>query len=278
MISVIKDMTVFLDPEPVSQLAYRVGARLAESWQAHLTAVFSVPEISCSPWVRGKAIRSALNEYLEVVKGDEQRIRADFEKVCERHGVVSEWRSQEMESPGEIIVHACYSALSVVARSDAEDAPLVGLPERLILGSGRPTLLLPPNIDPEGPLGQNIAVGWNASSEAARAVSDAMPFLNGAAQVEVLIVDEEQHRDDYGDAPGTDLARHLARYGVKVNVRPLSSNGRDIGKVLLDVAGDLSADLLVLGAYSHPRFTEAIFGGVTRRALREACIPALMSR
>ena len=113
MISVIKDMTVFLDPEPVSQLAYRVGARVAESWQAHLTAVFSVPEISYNPWVRGKAIRSALNEHLEVFKRDKQRIRADFEKVCERHGVVSEWRSQEMESPGEIIVHACYSALSV---------------------------------------------------------------------------------------------------------------------------------------------------------------------
>ena len=105
-----------------------------------------------------------------------------------------------------------------------------------------------------------------------------MPFLITAEEVEVLIVDEERHRDTYGDAHGTDLARHLTRYGVQVNVRPLSSDGRDTGKVLLDVTSELSVDLLVLGAYGHARFAEAIFGGVTRRVLRESSIPALMSR
>ena len=278
MMGVLKDIAVFIDPEPVSVLSYRLAARLAERWQAHLTGVFSVPEISCNPWIRGKAIREALDKYLEVIKGVEQRTRDDFEKVCQRHGIVCEWRSQRIEPPEEMIVHACYSTLSVVARSDAEDAPLLGLPERLILRSGRPTLLLPPTTDPEGPLGKHMAIGWNASPEAARAVSDAMPFLITAEEVEVLIVDEERHRDTYGDAPGTDLARHLTRYGVEVNVRPLSSDDRDIGKVLLDLTGELSVDLLVLGAYSHARFAEAILGGVTRRVLRESCIPALMSR
>jgi nucleotide-binding universal stress UspA family protein len=278
MISVIKDLAVFVDPEPASTLAYRLAARLAERWQAHLTAVFSVPEISCNPWIRGTAIREALDKYLEVIRRAEQTTRADFEKACERHGIVSEWRSQRIEPPEEIINHARYATLSIVVRSDAKEAPLVGLPERLILGSGRPTLLLPPTIDPEGPLGQHMAIGWNGSPEAARAVSDAMPFLAAAEEVEVLIVDEDLHRDAYGDAPGTDLARHLARYGVKINVRPLSSDGRDVGKALLDVASELSVDLLVLGAYSHSRFTEAVFGGVTRRALQEARIPALISR
>ena len=77
--------------------------------------------------------------------------------------------------------------------------------------------------------------------------------------------------------PVKDLARHLARYDVEVNVRTISSNGGDVGTVLLDTATELSADLLVLGAYSHARFTEAIFGGVTRRVLREAKVPTLMS-
>ena len=81
-----------------------------------------------------------------------------------------------------------------------------------------------------------------------------------------------------GEKPGADLARYLARYGVHVNLRTISSKGGDVGMALLDITKELSTDLLVLGAYSHARFTEAIFGGVTRRVLREAEMPALMSR
>jgi len=275
---VIKDMAVFLDPEPASAVAYRVAARLAERWRAHLIAVFLVPDISVNPWIRGKAIPEALDQYLEAVRQEEQDARADFEKVCERHGIAGEWRSQRIEPPEAVIVHARYAALSVVVRSDAEEAPLVGLPERLVLTSGRPTLLVPPTFDPEGLVGRRIVIAWNASQEAARAVWDAMPLLSSADMVDVLIVDHDRYPDKFGEEPGADLARHLARYGVEVNVRTISSNGGDVGRVLLDIATELPADLLVLGAYSHPRFTEAIFGGVTCRVLQEAKMPTLMSR
>jgi nucleotide-binding universal stress UspA family protein len=212
------------------------------------------------------------------VRQEEQDARAAFEKVCEHHGVSGEWRSQRIEPPEDLIVHARYAALSVVVRSDAEETPLVGLPERLVLASGRPTLLVPPTFDPEGLVGRRIALAWNASQEAARAVWDAMPFLSSAEVVEVLIVDHDRYPDKFGTEPGADLARHLARYGVEINVRPISSKGGDVGTVLLDTTMEVSADLLVLGAYSHARVTEAIFGGVTRRALREAKVPTLMSR
>ncbi|HME71180.1 MAG TPA: universal stress protein [Myxococcota bacterium] len=278
MIGVIKDMAVFLDPEPSRVLACGLAARLAERWQAHLIAVFAVPEISVNPWIRGKAIPDALDRYLEAVKQEEQDARADFEKICESHGIAGEWRSQRIEPPEDVIVHARYAALSVVVRSDAEETPLVGLPERLVLASGRPTLLVPPTFDPQGLVGHRIVLAWNASQEAARAVWDAMPLLSAADVVEVLIVDHDRYPDRFGEEPGADLACHLARYGVEVNVRTISSKGGDVGTLLLDTTMELSADLLVLGAYSHARFTEAIFGGVTRRVLREAKMPTLMSR
>jgi len=278
MTGMIKDIAVFLDPEPSRVLACGLAARLAERWQAHLIAVFAVPEISVNRWIRGKAIRDALDQYLEAVQREEQAARADFEKICERHGIAGEWRSQRIEPPEDVIVHARYAALSVVVRSDAEEAPLVGLPERLVLASGRPTLLVPPTFDPEGAVGRRIVLAWDASQEAARAVWDAMPLLSSADVVEVLIVDHERYPDKFGAEPGADLACHLARYGVVVNVRTISSSGGDVGTVLLDTTMELSADLLVLGAYSHARFTAAIFGGVTRRVLREAKMPTLMSR
>jgi nucleotide-binding universal stress UspA family protein len=147
-----------------------------------------------------------------------------------------------------------------------------------VLGSGRPTLLLPSTFDPERALGRRIALGWNATPEAARAIWDAMPLLTAAEEVWVLVVDQDRHDADFKDTRGEDLARHLARYGVKVGVRLFRATSGDVSRVLREALNELSADLLVLGAYGHPRISELLFGGVTQWALREAHIPTLLSR
>ena len=121
-------------------------------------------------------------------------------------------------------------------------------------------------------------VGWNAGREAARAVADALPLLVRAAAVEVLIIDAERGPAGHGQEPGADIARYLARHGAQVEVRRLSSDGEDLGRLLLSQAAAFGADLLVMGAYGHARLNELIFGGVTRTALRDADLPVLMSR
>jgi nucleotide-binding universal stress UspA family protein len=275
----IKDLAVFLDPEPTSALAYRLGMRLAQRWQAHLMAVFSAPVISCNPWLRGESIGHAVDEYLGVIGAAERRIRSDFENTCQQNGIAWEWQSQNVELARDLVIHARYAALSIVARSDLVGAPLMDLPEQLILGSGRPTLLLPATTDPDFPLGRCVAVGWNASPEAARAVWDAMPLLIAAEKVCVLVVDQDQNdNDDREGRQGEDLVRHLEHYGVKAELRLLRSDGGDVSTVFRDVTKEISADLQVLGAYSRPRVSEVLFGGVTRWALREARIPTLLSR
>jgi nucleotide-binding universal stress UspA family protein len=121
-------------------------------------------------------------------------------------------------------------------------------------------------------------VGWNAAREAVRAVADALPLLVRAEAVEVSIVDPARHRAAHGEEPGADIARYLARHGVQVEVRRLSSGGEDVGRVLLSQAAALGADLVVMGAYGHSHLSEWIIGGVTRTVLHEAGLPVLMSR
>jgi len=121
-------------------------------------------------------------------------------------------------------------------------------------------------------------VGWNAEREAVRAVADALPLLVRAEVVEVLVVDPEGRRSAHGQEPGADIARYLARHGVHVEVRRLSSGSEDVGHLLLSHAAVFGADLVVMGAYGHSHLNEWIFGGVTRTALREAGLPVLMSR
>jgi nucleotide-binding universal stress UspA family protein len=105
-----------------------------------------------------------------------------------------------------------------------------------------------------------------------------MPLLVRAEEVEVLVADPQHHPESHGQEPGADIAHHLARHDVKVEVRRLSCGGQDVGHLLLSQAAAFGADLLVMGAYGHSQLNEWMFGGVTRTVLYEAGLPVLMSR
>jgi nucleotide-binding universal stress UspA family protein len=126
---------------------------------------------------------------------------------------------------------------------------------------------------------RRILVGWNARRESIRAVADAMPALMKAEAVEVLVIDHERTAG-HGQEPAAEVARHLARRGVKVETRRLSSakEKEEVGRLLLSQAAIFGADLLVMGAYGHSQLREWMFGSVTRTVLREAGLPVLMSR
>ncbi len=109
-------------------------------------------------------------------------------------------------------------------------------------------------------------------------MADSLPFIVKADAVEVLVINHEHHPADHGQEPGADIARHLARHGAHVNVRRLSVDGEDVGRLLLSHAAAFGADLVVMGAYGHSYLSEWMFGSVTRTIVREASLPVLMSR
>ncbi len=119
-------------------------------------------------------------------------------------------------------------------------------------------------------------VGWNASREARRAIADALPLLVGALSVSVLVIDPESN-PRHGEAPGADVAQYLSRHGVSVVVEQFRSHGASIAQIILAHANRHNTDLVVVGAYSHNRTAEIIFGGVTRSLLREAAVPLLIA-
>src|SRR5437870_6960590 len=239
----------------------------------HVTGV----QTCALPIPRGTGIPRVIEARQAEVEGIEANHRAVFDDIVRRNALGSEGRSVPYFS-SDAAVHARYADLAVVARPDpaGQTAGPPGLVESLVLTSGRPVIVLPPR-STASRLGR-IEVGWNAGREAVRAVADALPLLVRAAAVEVLIIDPERSRGDHGQEPGADIARYLARHGAKVDVRRLSSDSEDVGRLLLSQAAAFGADLLVMGAYGHARLNELIFGGVTRTALRDAGLPVLMSR
>jgi len=277
----IRDVVVFVDGRREGSGIIDFAAQLSQEHLAHLTGVFAWPPLAnegSAAYVRGKAILDLIAGLDAEVSRREKTLRDTFEKAASGRGLQAEWRVVRHLLAEDMVVHARYADLAIVGRPDSagHDAIPLDLPRTLVLASGRPVLLVPP--DSSMSTGRRVLVGWNAGREATRAVADALPFLARAEAVEVLVVDHERHMTDHGEEPGADIARHLVRHGVRVDVRRMASGGEEVGRLIFSRASAFGADLVVMGAYGHSRLTEFVFGGATRTALHEARLPVLMSR
>ncbi len=149
--------------------------------------------------------------------------------------------------------------------------PRESLLETILFDSGRPILIAPP--ESAATIGEVILIAWNGSTESARAITFAEPFLRRAKRVTLLEVEG-------GTVAGPtvkEVDRAMLRAGVPVEVRQVRADGRSIGESILQEADKLGADLLVKGAYSHSRLRQMIFGGATKHIMNEANIPVLMA-
>ena len=147
--------------------------------------------------------------------------------------------------------------------------------EAVLFGSGRPVVVFPEGGDVgKAAAFERIAVAWDGSRAAARALADALPLLKAAKEVRIVTVLGEKPSATAG--LGKDVVRHLARHGVKAAVDELKAAGRPIGQVLkTHVAAH--ADLLVMGGYGHSRARDFLLGGATKAVLHEPSMPVFLS-
>jgi nucleotide-binding universal stress UspA family protein len=146
--------------------------------------------------------------------------------------------------------------------------------ESTLFESGRPMIVVP--YIQKAPLKlDNVMVCWDGSRPAARAISDAMPLLEKAGRVEVVIIANERGKQD--EIEGADLGQHLARHGLKVEVNRMAGGKIDVADALLSHLADSGADFIVMGGYGHSRLREFVLGGVTHSILRSMTAPVLMA-
>lgn len=221
--------------------------------------------------------------YVEQLKQEKLYIEqfwAGVQSLLEKKGLRAELRRHRIYSTNlESLVAsiARHSDLTVIrAPAKDEPQPYAQMIEAALLGSGRPVIVAPVGWK-SGSIGKRIVVGWDASREAARALHDALLIADDGAEVTVVTVDAKPGSLDHGDAPGLDIAAHLARHGVKVTLRNEGSLGRSAHEVIGQVATDKNADTIVLGGYRHARLQQALFGGMTRSMLRDVKLPLLLS-
>jgi nucleotide-binding universal stress UspA family protein len=279
----LKSIGVFVDATPEGEKRADYAAMLAHQSGAHLAGIHVVsaarPEHRADSFVVGeRAIGASLAWQKSADQAVAATVRDRFEAISARRDVSAEFRVIRRDGPDEdIILSSLHSDLVVIGQRELHDLPGYLSPEKLLLASGAPILVIPSGWESR-PIGKQILVGWNASREARRAVADALPFLVAAQSVTLLVVDPSKRPDRHGEEPGADIALYLARHGACVAVEQVSSHGSPVADVILAYAADYSFDLIVIGAYSRARSVEMMFGGVTRTLLKQAPIPILMSR
>ena len=146
----------------------------------------------------------------------------------------------------------------------------------LLRHSGRPVLVVPDGHAATLPP-KRVVIAWKPTRETSRAVADAMPLLQKADAVDVLVIDPAVGESAHGGEPGADIAAHLARHGLRVEVVTRPSMNFSVAYAVLEYARTVGADLVVAGGYGHSRLREALLGGTTRELLQTTHLPVLFS-
>jgi len=257
------------------------GAVLARVMDAHIAGLYVVPAVQLYPSTAFEAMPVIFEAHRDYFQTRRDAVKTKFLAGLRRHGVRGDIAVVDSASPlisDATIEHGRVSDLLLLSQVDSTGNQGVELDfvDRVVMGVGRPVLVLPLAAKPVESFGTAI-VAWNGRREAARAVFDSLPLLRLAKEVRVVRVDPQ--RDEQGSTAiaGSELAEVLARHGITAIAEPISGNGQEAGLALLTKVFDTGADLLVMGAYGHARIREFILGGATREALRNMRVPVLFS-
>lgn len=278
-----KTVLVHLNHEARANALIAAATALARPTEAHVIGLYVTPPLFMPSDIVMPISDDFFNAQVAEHEAQAGRIRAIFEQLTQGEPFVTEWRvhgdvrtAYDSIADG-VIAEARSAELVIVSQAlSGIDAPmLTDVPASVTSESGRPTLIIPHGWEPRQ-FGIDIAIAWNDSREAARAVFDALPLLARAKAVRLITVGEPA--DGEGDeVASAEVAATLARHGINVTVEIVSAGGQHLGKALIDKVKADGADLLVMGAYGHSRMREFILGGATRDVLREMTVPVLMS-
>lgn len=236
----------------------------------------------------GVAVPRALHaqieaQAIELANAEQASLQALFQELMERLGLElveagipprdrpsAGWCEEQGKQMDVIKRHGRLADLVAVAKPDRDRNLGTNTLKAALFNTGRPVLVCPPAETSAQMLGERIAIAWNGSTEAARAVALALPLIQAADEIIVL----DGGTGDHG-ATGDELMRYLEIRGVKARREPVSG-GDNPGKAILADAEAAGADLLVMGAYSHSREYESVFGGATQYIVDRAGMPVVM--
>ncbi len=270
----------------VLEAAWRVGSR----FDAHIEVLHvRADPRGLVPYTGEGMDGSMIEEIMEVTEreGGERSLAAKqmFDKFCQENagltvtdspsgatGTTISWREENGREDEIVAIRGRLFDFTVVGRPVRDAAlPSPITLEAALLDTGRPILIAPPTLPPV--TGGHVAVAWESSPEAARALSAAIPILEKADKVTLLAADPVEPPP----IQSSEGVARLAWSGISASVVTFDVTEEEIGAAYLKHATQVSADLLVKGAYARSRVRQMILGGRTRHIIGHTEIPVFLS-
>jgi nucleotide-binding universal stress UspA family protein len=284
----IKTILVPLDGSERSADVLDTALVIADRFTAHIKAVH-VREHASEPFMFSGLPATYRKEFVKMsgkaVEAVVATVQQQFNDFCTRSGVkklrkpgVSTQLSASLhilEGDAETVLGSESRLVDVIAMSRPTQhrigGPTVGaLHEALMLRSGRPVLIVPPAPEWQAHKVDHAAIGWNDSVEASRALSMTLPWLTQVKKVSVLVSKERE-------ANVEEVTGYLKRHGCKTDYHVIGGRGSNVGKRMLSSCGEIGAEFLVVGGFSHTRTRQRLFGGVTSYLLSNTDIITVMA-
>ena len=274
----IKDIVLALEVGSTRDAVLDYAMSVSTAFNAHIAAIGFAYEPVMPPVDTGGAVPF---DILDAERAENKKAATDaiarFEEAARRAAVSAESRLIDASVSGATKVFGSIARsfdLSIVGQADPSSIRDDLMVEGALFNSGRPVLIVP--YIQRAPLKlDRVTCCWDGSRNATRAIHDAMPLLSRAKAIDVVIVGAE--KDKTGAIQGVDIAQHLARHGLNVELRQIPADDLDVANAVLSDAADRGTDLIVMGGYGHSRLREFVLGGATRGILASMTVPTLMS-
>lgn len=274
----IRSILVHVDGGRHSPARLEFARALAAHHEARLQALFAVtPRYLPLQWELGHMADAAVRS--EIDQEHRARAKAAFDRATGRSGWPMTWQELVTDLASVGFAHkALHADLLVLGQRDPADADAFDVPadfvESVVLGSGKPAIIVPSQPRAGFREFDTVLIAWQPTREAAKAMADALPLLQRAREVHLVVWMKDAtalaaHQQDV-----LDYLRLHAVDGVRPHSGPVP---QDTGAALLALADGLGADLLVMGCYGHSRARELVMGGASSSMLRDMRLPVLMA-
>jgi nucleotide-binding universal stress UspA family protein len=265
-----KDILVHIDNSQQCANRLELAIILARKHKAHLTGIYVVTHSHYAP------------QTTETMKSRITEAESIFRQKTGDAGISAEWLLADWATVGVDMVevlnyHAHTKDLIIIGQVEQgkhEGNVPADLPERVVLGAGRPVLVVP-YAGTFSTVGKRVVVAWKAGRASARAVNDAMPFMLGSEEVHVLSI-TVAGEPEAATQPDGDLRTNLERHDIKVKTETIPTEN-PVANVLMNYAWDHGCDLIVMGAYAHSPRGSLYLGPVAKQLLNSMTVPVLMS-
>jgi nucleotide-binding universal stress UspA family protein len=276
----VKTILLYVPSGKAAQAALEAAIKIAAPRGAHVTGLHLTPDLPVYGEFPAEISQEVVDRLQKAGEEAATAARQAFEEAMAGAGLSHEWRQfQASYMQGvDLVSRQGRSVDLVVCGKPGEEAgdAWSDFAETALMRSGRPVLVVPAQAAGK-PIGTRAVIAWNDTREAARAAFDSLDLIAGAQSVRAITLIGSEDERPAAEANGAPFIAALARHGISADFEVSAAAGGVCGKAILDKLLENGCDLLILGGYSHSRFREMLFGGVSRDILRDSWVPTLVS-